>query len=181
MQSETAFITSQIIKFCFKDAFIILLFLPPLPTIKETVQGLLSGVEDINKGISLTLGIFLSCFLFMAGSKLAILHERFKYLIRLLIPWLDIFSLPMIAISIYLLLLNLPENPLLAIFNVLSVVSVSIIQVFYNLFHYTKEPRSNNLFKKRQASIVCFANLSTLAMTYYLAAAYSSHSFSTLQ
>lgn len=130
----------------------------------------------------MALGVFLSCVLFMAGSKLAILHERFKYLIRIIIPWLDILSLPIIAISIHLLLLNLPENPLLAIFNVLSVVSVSVIQVFYELFHFTKEPLSNNLFKKRQAIIIYFTNLSTLAITYYLSVAYSSsHSFSPSQ
>jgi hypothetical protein len=138
MQSELAFITSQIAKFIFKDAFLIITFAFPLPTVTQSVQNLFSLTQEANMTITLTLALFLSCFLFMGVSKVSILQQNFKYLIRLFIPWLDIFSLPIITINIQLLTINLDQNAALAVFNLVSVVSISIIQIFYNLFHFTK-------------------------------------------
>lgn len=92
----------------------------------------------------------------------------------MLTPWMDILGLPVVVISIHLLRTNLSASPLLALLNFLSAISASLIQLCYNLFHFTKEPRSNSLIKKRQAPLVSLYNISTLVVTYYLALVYSS-------
>jgi hypothetical protein len=172
MESELAFIISQIAKFIFKDAFLIIIFVFPLEKVIAAVRTFFLLTEQLNLPVTLFLALFLGGFLFMGICRHPPLQQKFKFIIRLFVPWLDILSLPIVAVSIQLLKLNLQQEVALVAFNVLSLLAISLIHVFYNLFHFTKEPRSNNLFKKREAQTVTFCSIATLAITYYLAAAF---------
>lgn len=94
-------------------------------------------------------------------------------------PWIDIFSMLILTVSFQLLLINLKENVMLVSFNVATIVSISFIQIFYTLFNFTKEPRSSNFFKKREAPVISFCSISALFFCYYLSVSFfSQHSIS---
>lgn len=94
-------------------------------------------------------------------------------------PWIDIFSMLILTISFQLLLINLRENLILIPFNVATIVAISLIQIFYNLFNFTKEPRSSNFFKKREAPVISLCNIFTLFFCYYLSISFfSQHAIS---
>jgi membrane-associated HD superfamily phosphohydrolase len=58
-------------------------------------------------------------------------------------------------------------------FNILAIISLSLITIFYTLFNFTKEPRSKNLLKRRESQAVTFSDLAILLLCYYLSAAYT--------
>lgn len=89
-------------------------------------------------------------------------------------PWIDIFSLLILTISFQLLLINLKENVMLIAFNIITIISITFIEIFYNLFNFTKEPRSSNFFKKREAPVVSLVNICTLFLCYYLSISFFS-------
>lgn len=74
-----------------------------------------------------------------------------------------------VTVNMQLLLINIRENLALIPLNILSIISISLVQIFYNLFNFTKEPRSNNLFQVREAHVVTLCNILGLVLAYYLA------------
>jgi hypothetical protein len=97
------------------------------------------------------------------------MQVKLNFLVQMLAPWLDIFAMLIVTVNIQLLLINFEKDPALAAFNILSIIAISLIQIFYNLFNFTKEPRSDNLFKKRESQVVTFCNIAMLFLSYYLA------------
>jgi len=69
--------------------------------------------------------------------------------VQALIPWLDIFSLGVTTICIRLAIVNSGGNVALGICNIVSVIIVCLIQILYNLFNFTKSPRTSNYFQRR--------------------------------
>lgn len=90
----------------------------------------------------------------------------------MVVAWVDIGALLIITISLQLLSVNVGSNLWLLTFNLLAVVAASLISVAYSLFNFTKEPRSSNLLKRREAKMVDFCDLVTLLLCFYLASAY---------
>lgn len=94
---------------------------------------------------------------------------KLKKVVQLVVPWLDIFALMIVTVSMQLLLINMRENLALVPLNILSIISITVVQIFYNLFNFSKEPRSNNLLQVREAQIVTLCNIAGLVLTLYLA------------
>ncbi len=53
-------------------------------------------------------------------------------------PWLDVFSILIIAVSTQLLLINIQSNGVMVAFNIIAIASITAIQVFYALLDFTK-------------------------------------------
>lgn len=133
------------------------------------VEQFFNFTQSINLVLTFLLAFFLVTFLLVAASQCFFLQLKLKSLVKLLVPWLDIFAMLIITISMQLLLVNIRESMALIPLNILSIISISVVQIFYNLFNFTKEPKSNNLFQVREAQIVTFCNIVQLMLTYYLA------------
>lgn len=171
MQSELAFVLFQIVKLLFRDAFIITVFAFPLPNTQTILNSLFAGVGSANVAVSIILAFFLIGLCVFIAVMPADLQEKFKSLLQTVVPWVDVTALLIITINLQLLSLNIGSNLWLMPFNIVSVVAASLITIFYTLFNFTKEPRSKNLLKKREARVVTFCDFATLLICFYLASA----------
>jgi len=64
-------------------------------------------------------------------------------------PWLDALSLSIVIITINLIFVNISNNIALVICNIISLIVVTAIQVVYNIFYFTKSPRTKNFYDRR--------------------------------
>lgn len=160
---------SQVAKLIFKDAFIILFFIFPLSTLTDMVEQLFIFTRGLNLMITVSFGLFFLGFMVLVTSECSFLSMKLKKVVQLLVPWLDIFALMIVTVNMQLMLINMRENLALVPLNILSIISISLIQIFYNLFNFSKEPRSNNLLQVREAQIVTLCNIVGLVLTLYLA------------
>ena len=95
-------------------------------------------MDQYNTYVTVLLGVIMGLFMFMFLSKLKTFQEKFKIILQIFLPWIDIFAFSVVSVQILLLITNMKNNILLAAFNILTIISVSFIHIFYNLFNFTK-------------------------------------------
>jgi hypothetical protein len=95
-------------------------------------------MDHYNTYVTVLLGVIMGLFMFMFLSKLKSFQEKFKIILQIFLPWIDIFAFSVVSVQILLLITNMKNNILLAAFNILTIISVSFIHTFYNLFNFTK-------------------------------------------
>lgn len=95
-------------------------------------------MDQYNTYVTVLLGVIMGLFMFMFLSKLKSFQEKFKIILQIFLPWIDIFAFSVVSVQILLLITNMKNNILLAAFNILTIISVSFIHIFYNLFNFTK-------------------------------------------
>jgi hypothetical protein len=173
MQSELAFVLFQIVKLLFRDAFIITLFAFPLPNTQAMLTVLFAAVVSVNEAVSIVLALFLAAVIALTAVRPAELQEKFKSVLQTVVPWVDVTALLIITVSLQLLTVNAGSRLWLLPFNLVAVVAASLITLSYSLFNFTKEPRSSNLLKRREARIVTFCDIATLLICFYLASAFA--------
>lgn len=93
--------------------------------------------------------VFLGGVIGLAAVRPTDLQEKFKSVLQVVVPWVDVLALLIITISLQLLSANIGSNKWLLPFNLLAVIGASIITVAYSLFNFTKEPRTKSLLKRR--------------------------------
>jgi hypothetical protein len=161
------------LKLFFRDAFVVTVFAFPLPAAVKTTNNFFQLMASLNILVSITLALMMGAIVGLIAYPPKKLQESFRTLIQTIVPWVDVCALLIIAISLQLLRVNARENIWLVAFNVLAVVCASALTVFYSLFNFSKEPRSNNLLKRREARVATFCDCVSLLLCYYLASAQS--------
>lgn len=131
-------------------------------------------MEGYNTIATIFFGILMGLFIFMFLTKLQSFQEKFKNILQTFLPWIDVFSFGLVSIQISFLMTNMNTNFFLASLNIFTIIALSFIHIFYNLFNFTKEPRSKNLFKKREARIVSLSNIIILFLIIYISIRYFS-------
>ncbi len=149
MSSSLAFMIYQFLKCSFKDIFIITMLVFPLELLSNQTQRFFQIMASHNSIVTLLLAVIMGLLMFMFLSKLQSFQEKFKIILQIFLPWVDIFAFSVVSVQILLLITNTKNNFFLVVLNIFTIISVSFIHIFYNLFNFTKQPRSKNLFKKR--------------------------------
>lgn len=93
---------------------------------------------DLNLMITISLGLFFLGFLALVTSECSFLSMKLKKVVQVIAPWLDIFALMIVTVNMQLLLINMRENLALVPLNILSIIAISVVQIFYNLFNFSK-------------------------------------------
>ena len=100
MQSELTFFFFQIIKLLFRDAFIVTLFASPLPNTQDILAGTFAGIREVNGAVSVVLALFVAGVISLATIRPTGLQEKFKTVLQIVVPWVDVTALLIITISL---------------------------------------------------------------------------------
>jgi hypothetical protein len=148
MESRLAFTLLLINQYLFKDVLLLLIFLIPIPILQSIPPHLFSTLVALNLPLTLIIMIFLSLFLsvYIFSTRL---HPKLLGLAQIITPWLNAISLCLTIANIHLAAINFTQNIILAICNLISLLLLTAMQLAYNMFYFTKSPRTHNLYDIR--------------------------------
>lgn len=154
LESQLAFVVFQIIKLFFRDVFIITIFAFPLPALSDAVTSLFSACSTFSVGLSIVSGVFFTGLVVCGSFRSGWAEEKLRKPLQVILPWVDVLAFLFISINIILLVQNASNRVWAVCFNILAIIFASLITIFYTLFNFTKEPRSANLLRRREAELV---------------------------
>lgn len=172
MESKVVFFIAQILKFFFKDGFLLLFFILPLTTTQIISEGVQEAVLDNSVAVTVVLTVLSFSLVGLWALNIQIDSPTLKTFF-LLLPWVDVVAFPVITLS---LIVISSGNSGLTLFTIIVIIIVTSVQLIFNLVNFSKAPKGNNLFQCRENRFSLTAHILLLVLCFYLVSRWTNRS-----